>query len=129
MATQGIPDRPQTASPPAKPPALAAPAGWADLPRTAPAKIAPATPPAGNQPRQETLPLLQDLPTAIRGELPELNISLHYYTTDPAARMIRLNGLILREGQAFNERLVLQEITSSGVIFRFGETRFRMRAI
>lgn len=63
------------------------------------------------------IPLLDDLPAAVRAGLPDMSFSLHYYTVNPAERLVRINGRLLREGQMLAEGLVLEEITTGGAVF------------
>jgi general secretion pathway protein B len=95
-------------SPPAVPsaPAPVAPAPVREVPASAPKKSA-------------TIPDLQDLPAALRAELPTIDITLHFFTEPPAARMVRINGRNLREGQQVSPALALEEITSEGVVLNF----------
>jgi general secretion pathway protein B len=61
-------------------------------------------------------PRLGELPPSLRAELPELAITLHFFTDEPASRMVRINGQNLREGQQLNPNLALQGITPEGVV-------------
>lgn len=63
------------------------------------------------------IPLLEDLPAALRAGLPEMSFSLHYYTVNPSERLVRINGRLLREGQMLGEGLILEEITPGGAVF------------
>lgn len=63
------------------------------------------------------IPLLEDLPATVRAGLPDMSFSLHYYTVNPAERLVRINGRLLREGQMLGEGLVLEEITPGGAVF------------
>ncbi|WP_305042302.1 general secretion pathway protein GspB [Geoalkalibacter sp.] len=65
------------------------------------------------------LPLLQELPSDLRAGLPEFVFSLHYFTANPAERLARINGRLLREGQVLAEGLVLDEITEGGAVFEY----------
>ncbi|MFA5517236.1 MAG: general secretion pathway protein GspB [Desulfuromonadales bacterium] len=102
-----------------------APPGWNELPEPAPAIVSA---PTWGKPEGALapIPLLEELPAAIRRELPALVVTLHYHTADPAARMARINGSILRQGQPLDEQLIVDEITAEGIVFRFRDTRFRL---
>lgn len=120
-----------------------APAGWADLP-TPMGGVTSGPPKAGakkpdrqasrsgtrTDARQAThltnLPNWTELPAPVRQTLPEVSITLHYYTADPAARMARINGRMLREGETIGSNLILEAITPSEVILKSGDLRFRL---
>lgn len=70
-------------------------------------------------PMAVAIPAEKDLPPQLRAELPEIEISLHFFTSAPSARMVRINGRNLREGQLVNPHLTLQEITAEGVVLEF----------
>ncbi len=99
--------------------------GWNDLP-------APLTPPRALPSRAirrggpARIPYLQELPASVRRQIPELAITLHYYTAAPASRMARINGRVLRQGETLDNQLILEEIAIDAIVFRFGETLFRM---
>jgi general secretion pathway protein B len=42
---------------------------------------------------------LNELPSSIQKNLPDFNISAFIYSDDPGSRMVRINGLAIREGQ------------------------------
>lgn len=69
---------------------------------------------------------LNDLPADVRSALPSLKVSAHVYSPDPAARLVRVNEMLLQEGQDLPEGLKVEEILPNGVIFRFQGTRFRI---
>ncbi len=68
------------------------------------------------------------LPDNVRNELPEITINAHIYSDNRSARIANINGYITREGDKVSAGLIVDEITTSGIIFRFKEYRFRMRA-
>jgi len=73
------------------------------------------------------VPDVSALPPSVRNSLPALSISYHAYAHDPASRLVSINGRILRQGQAVDKDLVLEEITPSGIILRYNdEYRFRV---
>jgi len=59
------------------------------------------------------------LPLAKRSALPEIEISIHAYAENPSARMVRINGRMLREGQAVTDDLTVEEITTEGIVFDY----------
>lgn len=82
------------------------------VPKTAtPARAEPvpaAAAPAPNEP-----------PPAIRQEIPSLTISLHGYSSDPAERMVMINGRLLREGDDLAAGLRLEQVTPDGAILGY----------
>jgi general secretion pathway protein B len=68
------------------------------------------------------------LPEKVRKELPDITINGHIYSDIKAARIATINGYVTREGDKVSSGLILEEITTAGVIFSFKEYRFRMRA-
>jgi general secretion pathway protein B len=71
---------------------------------------------------------INDLPQSVRGDLPDITISGHIYSDDPASRIVNINSRIIREGEFAAQNLKVTEITESGVIFSYQGLRFRMRA-
>jgi len=69
-------------------------------------------------------PVASGIPAALRGRMSSLTMSLHFYTEEPARRMVRIDNRIVREGQVVADQLVLEEITPSGAIFSFAGERF-----
>ncbi len=71
---------------------------------------------------------LTDLPPSVQQGLPEIKISLHYYTVEPSSRMVRINDKTVQEGQDLAAGLKLEEITPTGIVLSYQAYRFRMRA-
>jgi general secretion pathway protein B len=110
-----------TASPaPARTAEKKTPIRRTDLPPAAPArsKVAVAAPAA------KSFPPVSELPDNVRSGLPRLDLQLHFFTPDPERRLVRLNGLNLREGGNSGEGLSVVEITQDGVKLSFGGNRF-----
>ncbi len=74
----------------------------------------------------EYIPLLDELPAAERQALPDLTVTMHYYTADPAARLVRINGRNLRQGQQVDARWVIEKITADEIVLRSGKKKFRL---
>jgi len=68
------------------------------------------------------------LPDDIKKELPDININGHIYSDQKSARIANINGYITREGDKVSSGLILEEITTAGVILSYKEYRFRVRA-
>jgi general secretion pathway protein B len=72
------------------------------------------------------LPLLKDLPEAIRAQMPPLSVSGVVYSDNPAQRLLLLNGQVLPQGSRVADDLVLDEIHPKSSDFTFRGTRFKL---
>jgi general secretion pathway protein B len=70
---------------------------------------------------------VSELPLSLQQSLPAFTISAFLYSDDPAARMVRVNGKMLREGDALPEGLKLNEIRQDELIFGYQNYRIRLR--
>lgn len=70
--------------------------------------------------------LYEKLPTAVQAGIPKMTMTLHFYVSDAAARMVRINGRNLREGEGLNEGVKIAEITPQGVVFESAGYRFEV---
>lgn len=68
---------------------------------------------------------LNDLPPSVRQDLPAIAISGHSYSADPSLRIVLINGSTMREGQTIAGGLILEKITSDGVILSYQGYRLR----
>jgi len=78
--------------------------------------------------QQKTLVNFDKLPRSVRQEIPALNISLHFYSPDPARRMVRINGQIFHEHESVADNLVIKEIKESSTLFNFRGQIFELSA-
>ena len=85
----------------------------------------------GNEPREvhpdNRIPLYLDLGKELRDRMPRLTMSMHYHSSDPGRRLVRINDRLLHEGDWLSEELQLVEITPTGAIFDFSGKAFAMR--
>lgn len=81
----------------------------------------PAPPPASLP-----APLLSELPEATRRQIPAMAISGAVYSTNPAQRLLLVNGQVLTQGSQVAPDLTVVEIRSTQSEFNFRGTRFRM---
>jgi len=72
------------------------------------------------------LPSIRQLPPQATAGLPELNMELHVFATDPGQRFVFINGQRLQEGGATREGVAVEAITPTGVILRYQGTRFTL---
>ena len=77
---------------------------------------------------QENLPLYLDLSKELRDRIPRLTMSMHYHSSDPGRRLVRINDRLLHEGDWLSSELHVVEITSTGAILDFQGKSFVMRS-
>lgn len=107
---------------PAVAPRAAAPAPRAAMPTAATAALAaPSAPGAG-----AALPI-ERLDPALRQSLPPLAFSGAMDSPDPAARMLIVNGRLLREGDSVASDLVLERIALRSAVLRWRGQRIEVR--
>ncbi len=68
---------------------------------------------------------LAELPPSIQQELPKLAILFHLYSGNPRDRLVGINDRMLREGDAVEPGLVLEQITPDGMILTYKGYRFQ----
>lgn len=93
------------------------------------AMVKPVTAPEKIQPAAEEVIYWRQLPAGVQRELPQLKFSVHIFARQPASRMVKVNGRMLREGDQVSPQVRLDEITRSGVILIYKGYRFRMSAV
>jgi general secretion pathway protein B len=76
--------------------------------------------------RENNVYNIEDLPLSIQQNLPPITISVSLYSNEPASRMARINGSMIREGEYLTAGLKLEEITPDGVIFSYQNYRFHV---
>jgi general secretion pathway protein B len=76
--------------------------------------------PAENQPWA-----LADLPLNVQQEIPAMNVMFHAYSSDPAQRLVEVNGKPMHEGESLSAGLKLEKITQDGMVFSYKGYRFR----
>ncbi|MDI3326620.1 general secretion pathway protein GspB [Pontibacterium granulatum] len=88
-------------------------------PKAVPKPQTPAEPdPYAGIPHQKQLPL------QVQRALPELNFTVHIYSPKPASRLVKINGMRLREGDQISSALKLKQITKDGVILSYNNRPF-----
>lgn len=71
-------------------------------------------------------PLLSELPTDIRSQIPALAISGSVYSDNPSQRLLLVNGQVLPQGSQVAPDVTLVEIHRGSSEFSFRGTRFRL---
>ena len=76
----------------------------------------------------EPLQNYSDLPFLLKQKLPPLKISLHFYNSNPARRIVRINGKILHENDSIADGLTVEEIKSTTTVLNFDGYLFELNA-
>lgn len=74
------------------------------------------------------IPLYQELSEELRDRMPPMSMSMHFYNKDPDRRLLRINDLLLHEGDWVDRDLQLVEITGTGATLDFLGKSFEMRS-
>jgi len=77
--------------------------------------------------RENSVPLLDEMPVEFRSALPSVHIDLLAYYADPAERMVLINQRRYAEGELVEGKLKVEEIVNGGVILSFAGQRFLLR--
>ncbi len=72
------------------------------------------------------IPELWQLPASLREGIPQLDFSLHVYSTRIDQRSIIINNRMMREGESVTPQLTLSAITPDGVVMRYRSAYFRV---
>ncbi|NKI35543.1 GspB domain-containing protein [Wenzhouxiangella sp. XN79A] len=64
-----------------------------------------------------------ELPAALRGEFPDIDLAVHVFASDPAARFVLIGGERYGEGDTVAEGVRLAEIRRGGVVVEFRDYR------
>ncbi len=119
----GVRAVPQPPAPVARPPAA----------QPAPPAVVPAARPVPAQRREAAsaaavapVPPLADLPEDIRRTVPKLVVSGSVYSSNPAQRILIVNGQVLNEGATLAPDLVLESIGAKSAVLNLRGTRFRL---
>jgi general secretion pathway protein B len=73
-----------------------------------------------------TVPMLNELPEDIRGQIPPLVVNGTVYSDNPAQRLLLLNGQVLSQGSLAATDVTLERIGAKHSEFNFRGTRFRL---
>lgn len=89
--------------------------------------------PSETKPVKESAPFAEnriynrsELPSSVQQALPDFNITVSIYSENPAARMIKINGEILHEGEALSQGLKLEAINPDGAVLSYQNYHFRV---
>ena len=115
-----------TAAVPSATPAPATAQVAAAKPPAPPAPVPTAVVHAGKAATGSGIPMLSELPEALRRQIPALNIAGAVYSDDPNQRMLIINNQTFGQGNQVVSGVQLEEIRSSSSIFSFQGTRFQL---
>lgn len=74
--------------------------------------------------RADGIPTIYELPFAARRALPEIAVTMHMYSTDPARRFALINGIRARDGESMEGGIEVVRILPDGVQIRIEGTEF-----
>jgi general secretion pathway protein B len=69
---------------------------------------------------------LAELPDDLRRSVPALAFGGSVYSDTPAQRMVIFNGQVMREGEAVNDELQLEQIRPRSAVLRLRGQRFEV---
>ncbi len=101
---------------------------------TAPLEALPQSPPnsipstAPGTATTEEVPFYDELPSALQRDIGSLRVSLHFFSSDPARRMLRINGTIRHEKENITADLSIAEIRETSTLFNYRGTLFELPA-
>jgi general secretion pathway protein B len=101
-----------------------APAMAARQPAAQAAAPAPASAPAPAP--EDSLPLVQQLPEAIRSQIPRVAFGGYMYSTNPADRLVLVDNTLRHEGEEVAAGLVLEKLMPRAVVMNFRGVRYRV---
>jgi general secretion pathway protein B len=76
----------------------------------------------------EEVPFYDELPPSLQREIGPLRVSLHFFSSDPARRMLRINGTIRHEKENITAALSIMEIRETSSLFNYRGTLFELPA-
>jgi len=71
-------------------------------------------------------PLFQNLPSVIKTQLPDLELNIHVYSTNPSKSFVYINSRRYQEGATIGNSITLEKVTPTGVILRHQGSAFRL---
>ena len=95
-------------------------------PSPAAAHPATATTTATPTPAGANIPMLSELPEALRRQIPALTISGAVYSDEPSQRLLLVNNLAVAPGNSVAPGVQLEEIHTNRSTFNFQGTRFQL---
>ena len=114
----------RSVSPPERPVSAAAPPAAAARPPAAGGAPAPGP----TRPRSETTPTASGPAGDLRAMVSKLSLQVLSWSADPKDRFVFVNGRKYVEGQAIDDKLVIERITDGGVVLTYQGERTTLRS-
>lgn len=73
-----------------------------------------------------SIPLLSELSSGVRSQIPPLKITGAVYSKNPGQRLLLVNNQVLNQGHLAAPEVTLEEIRPNSSVFSFRGTRFRL---
>ncbi|MGC1508439.1 general secretion pathway protein GspB [Ketobacter sp.] len=80
----------------------------------------------GSVPQMAYVPQIEELSSIDRQNIPDMTFSSHMFSSVSKYRSVIINGKRLKEGQRYNNDIVVREITESGVVMSQGGLLFQV---
>lgn len=96
-----------------------------EIPKVVPSALPVSTAHPDDRPASNAILAFEELPPAIRQEIPSMTVQLHVYSGKASERMVSINSSRLREGDFLTVGLRLEQITREGMVFSYKGYRFR----
>ena len=77
----------------------------------------------------ESVPHLSEMPSLVQQAIPDMTFAGHVYSTNAAQRSVIINGHSMGEGDTVIQGLVVEQITSNGIVFNYQDQLFRMEIL
>ena len=104
-----------------------APVRVAEAPVSAtPAALAPAPVAAAQPAGEENLRTLQQLPEAVRREIPQVSFGGYIYSPTPGESLLLVDKMLRREGEEVAPGLVLERLMPKAAVMNYRGTRYRV---
>lgn len=82
--------------------------------------------PVLKNPVEDDVPHFRELPLDIQQQVDWIGFSVHLYSRNPARRLVKIEGIVRREGSDIGREVTLDEITPYGAIFSYRDYRFKV---
>lgn len=73
-----------------------------------------------------SIPLLSELSSSVRSQIPPLTITGAVYSKNPGQRLLLVNNQVLNQGKLAAPEVTLEEVRANSSVFSFRGTRFRL---
>jgi general secretion pathway protein B len=107
-------------------PAPAPVQGASVAPVPAPAAVQPAAPVGATVAAEDAVRSLNELPEAVRRDLPKVAFGGYMYSPNPADRLVLVDNILRREGEEVAPGLVLEKLLPKGAVLNYRGSRYRV---